>query len=57
MDEDELFDEVETVREFTYPVDMVSACGGCEAAVTTRARCGWVLFWSVVCCYLEGDFL
>ena len=32
-------DEVETIREFTYLDDRVSAGGGCEAA---RTRCGWV---------------
>ena len=35
-----LRDEVETVREFTYLGDSVSAGGGCEAAVTARTRCG-----------------
>ena len=35
-------DEVETVGEFTYLGDKVSAGGGCEAVVTARARCGWV---------------
>ena len=34
---------METVREFTYLGDMVSAGGGCEAAVTARASCGWVM--------------
>ena len=29
-----LCDEVETVREFTYLGDSLSAGGGCEAAVT-----------------------
>ena len=37
-------DEVETLREFTYLGDRVSAGGGCEAAVTARTRCGWVKF-------------
>ena len=36
-----LCDKVETVREFTYPVDRVSAVGGCEAVETARTRCGW----------------
>ena len=36
-------DEVETVREFTYLGDRVSAGGGCEAAKTERTRCGWVM--------------
>ena len=35
---------METVREFTYFVDRVSACGGCETVVTARTRCGWVKF-------------
>ena len=42
--EERLCDEVETVREFTYLGDRVSAGGGCEAAVTVRIRCGWVKF-------------
>ena len=33
-------DKVETVREFTYLGDSVSAGGGSEAAVTARKRCG-----------------
>ena len=37
--EENLCDEVETVREFTYVGDRVSAGGGCEAAVTARTRC------------------
>ena len=37
--EEKLCDEVETVREFTYVGDMVSAGGGCETAVTARTRC------------------
>ena len=45
MDQEEkLYDEVETVREFTYLGDRVSASGGCEAVVTARTRCGWVKF-------------
>ena len=34
-----LFDEVETVREFTYLGDRVSSGEGFEAAVTARTRC------------------
>ena len=34
--EGELCKEVETVREFTYLGDRVSAVGGYEAAVTAR---------------------
>ena len=32
---------METVREFTYHGDRVSASGRYEAAVTVRTRCGW----------------
>ena len=39
-----LCDEVETVREFTYLDDRVSAGEGCEPAVTARTGCGWVKF-------------
>ena len=42
--EEMLCDEVETVREFTYLSDMVSAGGGCEAAVTATTNFGWVKF-------------
>ena len=37
-------EEVETVRGFCYLGDRVNASGGCEAAVTARARIGWVNF-------------
>ena len=47
--EEKSCDEVETVREFTYLGDSVS--GGCKAAVTSRTRCGWVMFWEC------GEFL
>ena len=42
--EEMVCDEVETVREFTYLGDSVSAGGGCEAAVTARTRCGSVRY-------------
>ncbi|XP_002731282.2 uncharacterized protein LOC100366586, partial [Saccoglossus kowalevskii] len=42
--EEKLCDEVETVKEFTYLGDKVSVGGGCEAAVTARARFAWVKF-------------
>ena len=42
--EEKLCDEVETVKEFIYLGDRVSAGGGCETAVTARTRCGWVTF-------------
>ena len=38
----ELCEEVESVRDFCYLGDRVNASGGCEAAVTARARIGWV---------------
>ena len=44
MEEEKLCDEVETVKEFIYLDDSVSAGGGCEAAVTARTRCGWLKF-------------
>ena len=40
--EEKLCDEVETVREFTFPGDMVSAGGGCQTAETARTRCWWI---------------
>ena len=40
--EEKLYDEVEAVSESHI---LVSACGGCEAAVTARTRCVWVRFW------------
>ena len=39
-----LCDEVETVWEFTYLGDRVSAGGGCEAAVAARTRYWWFMF-------------
>ena len=42
--EDKLCDDVETVSEFTYLGDRVSAGGGCEAAITVGTRCGWFTF-------------
>jgi len=41
---EKLCDEVETVKEFSYLGDRVDGSGGCEAAVTARARFGWVKF-------------
>ena len=40
----QLCDEEETVGEFTYLGDRVSAGGGCETAVTAGTRCGCVKF-------------
>ena len=37
-------EEVETVRDFCYLKDRVNASGGCKAAMTVRARIGWVKF-------------
>ena len=37
-------DKVESVMEFTYLGNWVSAGGGCEAAVTARTRCGLFRF-------------
>ena len=41
---EELCNEVETVNGFCYLGDKVSANGGCEAAVTARARIDWTKF-------------
>ena len=41
---EKLCDNVETVREFTYLGDRVSAGGGCKAAVTARTRCELIMF-------------
>ena len=42
MEQDvKLSDEVETVNDFTYIGDTVSAGEGCEAVVTARTTCGW----------------
>ena len=43
-DREELREEVETVIGFCYLGDRVNAGGGCKAAVTARARTGWVKF-------------
>ena len=43
-------DDVETVGEFMYLGDRLSAGGGCEAAVSARTRCEWVKFGE--CCEL-----
>ena len=48
--EERLYDGVETARQFKYLGDRVSAGGGCEAAVTARTRCGWVMLRE--CCEL-----
>ena len=39
-----LSDRIETVNGFCYLRDRLNASGGCEAAVTARARFGWVKF-------------
>ena len=41
---EKLCEEEETVRGFCYLGDRVNASSGCEAAVTARARIGWVKF-------------
>lgn len=40
----QLCDDVETVKSFCYLGDKLNASGGCEAAVTARARLGWKRF-------------
>ena len=39
---------METVREFTYVGDRVSAGGGCEVAMTARTRFVWLSLRNVV---------
>ena len=41
---EKLRDEVEAVNGFCYLRDKINSSGGCEAAVTTRVRIGWVRF-------------
>ena len=48
--DEKLCDNVEAVIGFRYLGDNVSESGGCEAAVTARAICGWV--WLRECCEL-----
>ena len=52
-----LCDEMETVSEFTYLGDRVSAGGGCEAAVTARTRWGGEGLGIVVSCWIAGGFI
>ena len=39
-----LCDEVETVKGFCYLGDRLNASGGCETAVISRVRTGWMEF-------------
>ena len=39
-----LCDEVKTVKGFCYLEDRLNASGGCETAVTSRVRIGWMKF-------------
>ena len=39
-----LYDEVETVKGFCYLGDRLNANGGCETAVTSKVRIGWMKF-------------
>ena len=40
--EENVCDEMETVKELTYLGDRVSTGGGCKTDVTARTRSGWV---------------
>ena len=42
--DEKLCDGVETVSKFTYLGDRLNATDGCETAVTTRSRIGWMKF-------------
>ena len=39
-----LCDEVETVKGFCNLVNRLNARGGCETAVTSRVKIGWIKF-------------
>ena len=39
-----LCDEVKTVKRFCYLGDRLNTSGGCETAVTSRVRIGWIKF-------------
>ena len=39
-----LCDEVKTVKGFYYLGDKLNASGGCETAMTSRVRIGWMKF-------------
>ena len=49
-----LCDEVETVKGFCYLGDRLNVDGGCETAVTSRVRIGWMKFRE---CYEGEGFL
>ena len=42
--EEKLDEDVETVTIFLYLGDRIYSGGGCEVAVTSRTRLGWVKF-------------
>ena len=45
VDQDkELYDKMENLREFTYLGVWMSVGCGCEAVVTARTRCRWIMF-------------
>ena len=39
-----IFEDVETVIDFSYLDDRIYSRGGCEAAVASRTRLGWIKF-------------
>ena len=41
-------DKLEVVASFCYLDDMLSACGGCEMAVTTRVKTAWKKFMELL---------
>ena len=47
---------MDTVKEFTYLGDRVSAGSGCEAAVTAFVL-GELSLWSAVSCCITGDLV
>ena len=51
-----LCDEVETVKGFCYLGDRLNPSGGCETAMTSRVRIGWMKFRECGL-LLRGSFL
>ena len=54
---EKLCNEVETVKGLCYFEDKLNASGGCEVAVTTRVKIGWLDSGNVESYCLEIGFL
>ena len=51
-----LCDEGETVKGFCYLGDRLNAIGGCETAVTSKVRIGWMKLESAESCHVGEGF-